>query len=63
MWFHYKQVHQRYTEAFMQGVDGVFAMSRYHAEQMPEHAQNKTIVTGNGIDPASFVDGENDPAR
>ena len=47
----------------MQGVDGVFAMSRYHARQMPDHAQNKTIVTGNGIDPASFVDGENNPTR
>jgi hypothetical protein len=63
LWFHYQQYAQRYTPAFMETIDGAFAMSHYHAAQMPDFAHPKTVVSANGIDPALFVDGINDPKR
>ena len=45
----------------METLDGAFAMTRYHANQMPPYAQDKTIVSANGIDPAMFADGPNEP--
>ncbi|EKX48108.1 hypothetical protein GUITHDRAFT_137051 [Guillardia theta CCMP2712] len=59
MWFHYRQYTQRYTEDFMTTIDGAFAMSRYHADQMPDYAQQQTIVSANGIDASFFTDGPN----
>mmetsp|Transcript_28630 Transcript_28630/g.64874 ORF Transcript_28630/g.64874 Transcript_28630/m.64874 type:complete len:796 (-) Transcript_28630:52-2439(-) len=63
MWFHYRQYTQRYTVNFMKTIDGAFAMSRYHADQMPDYAQDKTIVSANGIDASFFMDGPNHGKR
>ena len=58
-WYHYKQYFERYTPRFIEKIAGAFAMSRYHADQMPPYAQAKTIVSANGIDAAMFADGPN----
>ena len=58
-WYHYRQYFQRYTPRFVAALSGAFAMSRYHANQMPPYAQPKTIVSANGIDAAMFADGPN----
>eukprot|EP00293_Proteomonas_sulcata_P006344 CAMPEP_0184317450 /NCGR_PEP_ID=MMETSP1049-20130417/96757_1 /TAXON_ID=77928 /ORGANISM="Proteomonas sulcata, Strain CCMP704" /LENGTH=209 /DNA_ID=CAMNT_0026636835 /DNA_START=54 /DNA_END=680 /DNA_ORIENTATION=+ len=43
----------------MKHIDGAFAMSRYHANQMPDYALPRTIVSANGIDASMFTEGDN----
>ena len=41
LWFHYRQFPQRYTPAVVSRFDAAFAMSQYHALQMPHYALPK----------------------
>jgi hypothetical protein len=43
--FHYRQYPQRYTPGLTARFDAAFAMSEYHARQMPPFALNKAIYT------------------
>jgi glycosyltransferase involved in cell wall biosynthesis len=52
-----------YTKSFTDSLAGIFTLSSFHSRQLPLHAQSKTIVTPNGIDPDFFVDGSNSPTR
>jgi len=48
-----------YTEDFVEQLDGVFVLSRYHRGRLGPHGEPKGVLTGNGIDPKSMADGEN----
>jgi len=45
------------------GVSGIFALSQYHASMLPKTVRSKIVVTRNGLDPVSFIDGPNHPYK
>lgn len=45
------------------GVAGIFALSEYHASMLPHSVRHKVVVTRNGLNAASFIDGPNHPHR
>lgn len=60
VWLHYGQYIDRWPPVAAASIDAVFPMSRFHAQQLPEHAQDKVVVSANGLAPHLYEDGPND---
>lgn len=52
-----------YTEEFVDSINGILCISELQASYLPQHAQEKVIITGNGISPSECVDGPNERHR
>ena len=48
-----------WTRAFVDGLAGVFTLSKFHARTLPDVASGRAYETPNGIDPRFLVDGSN----
>lgn len=60
VWLHYGQYFDRWPPVAAASIDAVFPMSQFHGKQLPQHAQDKVIVSANGLAPHLYEDGPND---
>jgi glycosyltransferase involved in cell wall biosynthesis len=60
VWLHYGQYFDRWPPVAAASIDAVFPMSKFHANQLPQHAQDKVVVSANGLAPHLYEDGPND---
>jgi hypothetical protein len=60
VWLHYGQYFDRWPPVAAASIDAVFPMSQFHGNQLPQHAQDKVIVSANGLAPHLYEDGPND---
>jgi hypothetical protein len=60
VWLHYGQYLDRWPPVAVASIDSVFPMSQFHANQLPQHAQDKVVVSANGLAPHLYEDGPND---
>jgi hypothetical protein len=60
VWLHYGQYFDRWPPVAAASINAVFPMSQFHGKQLPEHAQDKVVVSANGLAPHLYEDGPND---
>jgi len=63
MWIQDVPVEVRYSKSFCEILDGVLCISEFQAGCLGENGLPKSVISANGVDPETLVDGPNDKRK